>query len=197
MGKNIAILASGNGTNAENLIRFFRLAGTAEVQLVLCNRPKAYVLERACKLQVPCRYVPQEEWSDGSRVLAILQEYQIDFIALAGFMAFVPSVVLQAYPGRVVNIHPSLLPKFGGKGMYGQHVHEAVLAAHETESGISIHYVNERYDEGKLIAQYHCPVLPKDTPADLAARVHALEYKYYPLVIENLLKESSILPYII
>lgn len=188
MGKNIAILASGNGTNAENLIRFFQNSSVAEVRLVLSNRQQAYVLERARQFHIPCSYVPKEAWVEGTSVLAILQEYHIDYIVLAGFLAFVPSVVLQAYPDKIVNIHPSLLPKFGGKGMYGNHVHEAVIRDCETESGITIHYVNEQYDEGKVIAQYRCPVFPDDTPADLTVRVHALEYKYYPLVIESLIR---------
>lgn len=187
MRKNIAIFASGNGTNAENLIRFFQNSPVADVKLILCNRSKAYVMERAERLHVPCRYFPKEEWTDGRLILAVLQEYDIDFIALAGFLAFVPSVILQAYPDRIVNIHPSLLPKFAGKGMYGLKVHESVLSAHELESGISIHYVNEQYDEGEIIAQYRCSVLPDDTPAALAARVHALEYEFYPKVIEQLL----------
>ena len=187
MRRNIAILASGNGTNAEQIIRYFQKNDVAEVKLVLSNRRQAYVMQRAQALQVRCEYVPKEEWVEGEAVLRLLREYSIDFLVLAGFLAKIPEVVLQAYPEMIVNIHPSLLPKFGGKGMYGDKVQQAVVAAGESESGITIHYINERYDEGAVIAQYRCPVFPSDTPLDVAARVHALEYRYYPEVIEHLL----------
>lgn len=189
MKKNIAILASGSGTNAENIIRYFLVRESVCVALVLTNRRDAFVLERARVLGVPCCFFPKDEWEDGRAVLSVLEEYGIDFVVLAGFLARVPDVVLHAYPDRIINIHPSLLPKFGGKGMYGNRVHEAVLAAGETESGITIHYVNERYDEGGVIRQARCPVLPGDTPEELACRIHALEYKVYPEVIERLLSE--------
>ena len=143
MGKNIAILASGNGTNAENIIRYFREKATARVALVLTNRPSAYVLQRAASLDVPALCFSKDEWADGRPVLQALQAHAIDFVVLAGFLARVPDNILHAYPQRMVNIHPSLLPKFGGKGMYGDRVHQAVLAAGETESGITIHYTNE------------------------------------------------------
>lgn len=185
MGKNIAIFASGNGTNAENIIRYFQGSEEVRVKLVLTNRRQAFVLERARKLDVPCVYFGKEDWADGEPVLALLREQGIDFVVLAGFLARVPDCLLRAYPNKIVNIHPSLLPKFGGKGMYGDHVHEAVVAAGEMESGITIHYINERYDEGEVIAQYRCPVLPGDTAADVATKVHALEYEYYPQVIER------------
>lgn len=188
MRKNLAVLASGNGSNAENLIRYFHGKESAEVKLVVTNRPEAYVLTRARNLHVPSSYMNRQAWTEGAPVLSLLQEYHIDFIVLAGFLARIPDVILQAYPDRIVNIHPSLLPKYGGKGMYGDHVHEAVIAAGEAESGISIHYLNEHYDEGRMIAQYHCPVFSADTPETLAARVHELEYTYYPQVIEQLLR---------
>ncbi len=186
MSKNIAILASGSGTNAENIIRYFREKGSAQVSLVLANRQKAFVLERAKKLEVPSACFGKADWESGEPVLALLREYKIDFVVLAGFLAKIPDNMLAAYPQRMVNIHPSLLPKFGGKGMYGDRVHEAVIASGETESGITIHYTNERYDEGTIIAQYRCPVLPGDTPDTLAPRIHKLEYEYYPKVIEKL-----------
>lgn len=189
MGKNIAILASGNGTNAENIIRFFNEKGTASVVLVLTNRRKVFVLERARNLSVPAECFTKDEWSDGSAVIESLRRHEVDFVVLAGFLARVPENVLQEFPGRMVNIHPSLLPKFGGKGMYGNHVHQAVIDAGETESGITIHYVNECYDEGAIICQYKCPVLPNDTADTLAARIHKLEYEYYPKVIEKLIEE--------
>ena len=186
MGKNIAIFASGNGTNAENIIRYFQENGEVRVKLVLSNRRSAFVLERAARLGVPSACLTKEEWADGRAVLALMEEAEIDFIVLAGFLARVPDCLLQAYPDKIVNIHPSLLPKFGGKGMYGEHVHEAVLAAGEQESGITIQYINEHFDEGAIICQQKCPVLPDDTPDTLAARVHALEYEYYPRVVEQL-----------
>ncbi len=186
MNKKIAILASGNGTNAENIIRYFRSRGTAEVSLVLTNRPTAYVLQRAASLGVPAFSFTRDEWADGRPILDVLQAHGVDFVVLAGFLARVPDNVLHAYPGRMVNIHPSLLPKFGGKGMYGDRVHQAVLEAGETESGITIHYTNEHYDEGAVICQYRCPVLPGDTPESLAQRVHTLEYEHYPRVVEEL-----------
>lgn len=187
MGKNIAIFASGNGTNAENIIRYFQNNELVSVELVLANRETAFVLERARSLNVPFAYMPKKEWEDGTAVLALLRDKKIDFVVLAGFLARVPDCILHAYPNKIINIHPSLLPKFGGKGMYGDRVHEAVVAAGEKESGITIHYLNERFDEGEIIVQYKCPVLPQDTAEDVAKKVHALEYEYYPQVIEKLL----------
>ena len=187
MKKNIAIFASGSGSNAENIIRYFQKSDSATVSLVLSNKSDAYVLERAHRLGVPSNVFPKEDWIAGDEILAILQEYRIDFIVLAGFLVRVPDLLLHAYPGKIINIHPALLPKFGGKGMYGDKVHEAVVAAGEKESGITIHYINEHYDEGAIIFQASCPVLPSDTPDEVAAKVHALEYAHYPHVIESLL----------
>ena len=187
MRKNIAVLASGSGTNAENIIRYFREKSSACVALVLTNRQNAFVLERSRGLEVPCFYFPKSDWENGEAILSVLREHDIDFVVLAGFLARVPDLILHAYPNKMINIHPSLLPKFGGKGMYGDRVHEAVIAAGEEESGITIHYTNEHYDEGAIICQVKCPVLPEDTPDDLAHRIHALEYDTYPKVIEKLL----------
>lgn len=186
MGKNIAVLASGSGTNAENIIRYFQEKASACVGLVLTNRQNAFVLERAKRLNVPYAYLGKEDWESGEAVLALLQEHNIDFVVLAGFLARIPDIVLHAYPNKMINIHPSLLPKFGGKGMYGDRVHEAVITAGEKESGITIHYTNEHYDEGAIICQKTCPVLPGDTPDELAQRIHKLEYEYYPQVIDKL-----------
>ena len=191
MAINIAILASGNGTNAENIIRYFREKDTARVALVLTNRQTAFVLERAARLGVPAFCFNKEEWADGQPVLDVLRAHDIGFVVLAGFLLRVPASLIQAYPHRMVNIHPALLPKFGGKGMYGDHVHRAVLAAGEVESGITIHYTDEHYDEGTVICQYRCPVLPGDTPETLAARVHQLEYAHYPQVVEQLVQGLS------
>lgn len=187
MSRNIAIFASGNGTNAENIIKYFSGNKDIKVKIVMANKTDAFVLERAHRLGIPTLYINREQWADATHILTLLHEQQIDFIVLAGFLAHIPDALLHAYPNRIVNIHPSLLPKFGGKGMYGNKVHEAVVTAGETESGITIHYLNEHYDEGQIIAQYRCPVMSNDTPQDVATRVHALEYEYYPKVIEQLL----------
>lgn len=187
MKKNIAIFASGSGTNAENIIRYFQKNAAARVVLVISNKSDAFVLERAKSLDVPCCVFPREKWEEGGEILTILQAFRIDFIVLAGFLLRVPLSLLYAYHNKIINIHPALLPKFGGKGMYGDRVHQAVVAAGETESGITIHYINECYDEGDVVFQAVCPVLPTDTPADVARKVHELEYEYYPGVIENLL----------
>ena len=175
MKKNIAIFASGSGTNAENIIRYFQENDLIRVALVLSNRSDAYVLERAHRLQVPSEVFLKEDWVSGEQILALLHEYHIDFIVLAGFLVRVPERLLHAYPDKIINIHPALLPKFGGKGMYGDRVHEAVVAAGETESGITIHYINEHYDEGDTIFQAKCPVLPDDSAIDVAQKVHSKE----------------------
>ena len=185
MKKNIAIFASGSGTNAENIIRYFQENDLIRVALVLSNRSDAYVLERAHRLQVPSEVFLKEDWVSGEQILALLHEYHIDFIVLAGFLVRVPERLLHAYPDKIINIHPALLPKFGGKGMYGDRVHEAVVAAGEKESGITIHYINEHYDEGDTIFQAKCPVLPDDSAIDVAQKVHSLEYKHYPLIRER------------
>ncbi|WP_285819838.1 phosphoribosylglycinamide formyltransferase [Bacteroides acidifaciens] len=190
MKKNIAIFASGSGSNAENIIRYFQKSGSAQVSLVLSNKSDAYVLERAHRLGVPCNVFPKEDWIAGDEILAVLQEARIDFIVLAGFLFRVPDLLLHAYPHKIINIHPVLLPKYGGKGMYGDRVHQAVVAAGEKESGITIHYINEHYDEGDIIFQATCAVLPTDSPDDVAKKVHALEYEHFPLVIEKLLNEK-------
>lgn len=185
--KKIAIFASGAGTNAENIIRYFANDERIKVVLVLSNNQKAGVHARVNALGVPSLVFTRDEFAEGTPIVDILAEYEVDFIVLAGFMCFVSEPLQKAFSGRIVNIHPSLLPKFGGKGMYGMHVHEAVVKSGEKESGITIHYINEHYDEGAIIFQASCPVHPNDTPEDLAARVHALEYEYYPKVVEEIL----------
>lgn len=187
MKKIIAVLASGSGTNAENIIRYFHESDVAEVGLVLTNRKQARVLERAERLGVAHAYFNKESWQDGQEILALLKEKKIDFVVLAGFLARVPDIILHEYPDLMTNIHPSLLPRHGGQGMYGDRVHEAVLADGDAESGITIHYTNEVYDEGRIICQKRCPVMADDTVESLAARVHQLEYEWYPRVIEELL----------
>ena len=184
--KNIAIFASGEGTNAERIIRYFTDHPTVNVSLVITNKAEAGVIRRAKNLQIPVEFLPASAFKEG-KATDLLRQYEIDFIVLAGFLLRIPDDMLQAYLNRIVNIHPSLLPKFGGKGMYGSRVHEAVLASGEKESGITIHYINEHYDEGAIILQTQCPVLSDDTPDSLATRVHQLEYEHYPVVIEKLL----------
>jgi phosphoribosylglycinamide formyltransferase-1 len=186
---NIAVFASGNGSNAENIIRYFKDNEEIRVALVLSNNKNAYVHTRAKNLGVPSYTFSKDEFDKGDPVLQKLQEYRIDFIVLAGFLLKVPEPILKAYPQRIVNIHPALLPKYGGKGMYGDRVHKAVIQAGEKESGITIHFVNECYDEGEIIFQARCPVLPSDTPEELAQRIHKLEYEYYPQVIEKIAKQ--------
>lgn len=183
--KNLVIFASGSGSNAENIIRYFAEKPGFRVKKIYCNVPDAYVLERAKKYNVPTQVFNRAEFRNPDIILRQLQEEGTDFIILAGFLWLVPPCITNAYPNRIVNIHPALLPAYGGKGMYGHHVHEAVLAAGEKESGITIHYVNEHYDSGDIIFQATCPVLPDDTPDTLAARVHELEYAHFPRVIEE------------
>jgi formyltetrahydrofolate-dependent phosphoribosylglycinamide formyltransferase len=185
--KKVAIFASGSGTNAENISRYFSGNQQIEISLLVSNNPKAGVHERMNRLGIPSFTFSGQTFAEGRPVLEKLKEYAVDWIVLAGFMNRISAEILNAYPGRIVNIHPALLPKYGGKGMYGMHVHEAVVAAGEKESGITVHYVNEQYDEGPVIFQASCPVLPSDTPDDVAAKVHALEYEHYPRVIASLL----------
>ena len=186
--KNIAIFASGSGTNAENIVRYFKNSELANVKLVLSDNPVAQVFERMQRLGVPTFAFTKEDLKSGI-VLERLKNNNIDFIVLAGFLKLIPLEILSAYEDRVVNIHPALLPKFGGKGMYGMKVHEAVLAAHEMESGITIHFVNAEYDKGDILFQAKCPVMSCDRPETLANRVHNLEYQHYPAVIERIVSQ--------
>ncbi|MCX6269733.1 MAG: phosphoribosylglycinamide formyltransferase [Bacteroidetes bacterium] len=182
---HIAIFASGSGTNAQRITEYFSGHPSITICLVLSNKADAFVLQRAASLKVPSFVFTPGEFREEDRVLEVLRQFHVDFIVLAGFLLLVPPSLVKAFPGRIVNIHPALLPGYGGKGMYGHHVHEAVIAAGETESGISIHYVNEHYDEGDIIFQARCPVMEGDTPETLAARIHLLEYQHYPLIIEQ------------
>ena len=184
--KKIAIFASGSGTNAQNIAEYFNNKPFVEVALILSNRPDAFVLKRAEKLGIPAVVFNREEFYQSDHVLDILKSYQIDFLVLAGFLWLIPDKLLRSYPNRIVNIHPALLPKYGGRGMYGDRVHQAVIENNERASGISIHYVNEKYDEGQIIFQAKCPVEKGDTPDSLAQKVHKLEYEHYPGVIEKL-----------
>lgn len=184
--RNIAIFASGSGTNAEKIIKYFSNKNSAKVTLVLSNKREAYVLKRAEALKVNHVFFERDDFYASGKVMDYLLLNNIDFIVLAGFLWLVPENILSGYEGRIVNIHPALLPAYGGKGMYGDKVHSAVLASHDSESGITIHYVNKAYDEGNIIFQARCRVEPNDTTETLASRIHELEYKYYSRVIEEL-----------
>jgi phosphoribosylglycinamide formyltransferase-1 len=184
----IAIFASGSGTNAEEIMKYFQHNSSVKVVLLLSNNPEAYALERAKKFNVPSRVFNREQWKSTECVLEWLTEKKVTHIVLAGFLWLVPTTLIKAFPGKIVNIHPALLPKHGGKGMYGMKVHEAVKTAGDTETGISIHVVNEHYDEGELLFQAKCPVDDSDTPVTIAQKVHQLEYKHFPSVIEQWLK---------
>ena len=181
--KKIAIFASGSGSNAENIITALANNPDITVDSIFCNVPDAYVLERAKKFHIPAVVFNRKELNDPANILHQLRERQIDFIVLAGFLWLMPPAITTAYPNRIVNIHPALLPAYGGKGMYGSRVHEAVIAAGEKKRGITIHYVNEHYDEGNIIFQASCDIIPEDTPDTLAQKVHALEYEHFPHVI--------------
>ena len=185
---NIAIFASGAGTNAENIARYFESRPKDKVTLILTNNPEAGVLKKARQLQIPSFVFNSSQLNDGT-VQAILAQQAIDFVVLAGFLKLIPESIVKAYEKRMVNIHPALLPKYGGKGMYGQRVHEAVKASGDTETGITIHYVSQNYDEGDVVLQVKETVRPKDSIADIEKKVHQLEYNYYPEVIEDLLDE--------
>jgi phosphoribosylglycinamide formyltransferase-1 len=187
--KKIAILASGSGTNAENITKYFQKNRQATVALIASNNTDAGVIQRARKLHVPTLLFDRTSFYKTGQVLDILSRMEIDLIVLAGFMMLIPEDLVRAFEGKIVNIHPALLPKFGGKGMYGNFVHEAVVAAGEIESGITVHFVNEHYDEGQIIFQASCPVLRSDSPEDVAAKVHQLEYEHFPVIIEKVLKE--------
>ena len=181
---NLLILASGSGSNAENIANYFANYNDINVSVIGSNKPNAYVLTRAAKLGIPSFVFTKSELSETS--LAVKwAEYNITHVILAGFLLQIPEWLIQMYPDKVINIHPALLPKFGGKGMYGHHVHDAVKAQGETETGITIHLVNENYDEGQVIFQASCPVSNEDTPDSIAQKVHKLEYEHFPAVIED------------
>jgi phosphoribosylglycinamide formyltransferase-1 len=189
--KRIAIFASGSGTNAQKIIEHFQENEQVEVSLVLTNNEEAYVLKRASDLKVPGYVFNRTMFYDTNEVHDILRDVGIDFIVLAGFLWLVPSNLLTSWAGRIVNIHPALLPKFGGKGMYGDRVHKAVIEAGEKETGITIHYVNEVYDDGEVIFQEKFDILPDDTPESIAERIHVLEHEHFPRVVEELVSKLT------
>jgi phosphoribosylglycinamide formyltransferase 1 len=181
----LAVFLSGNGSNAERIFSYFKDHESIKVGLVLSNNSEAYGLQRAAKFNIPTRTFTKQQFREHDEVLNWLKEAEITHIVLAGFLWMIPNNLIKVYPNRVINIHPALLPKFGGKGMYGIKVHEAVKAANETQTGITLHEVNEKYDEGKIIFQTTCEVLPIDTPALIAEKVQVLEHTYYPREIEK------------
>ena len=188
--KNLALFASGSGSNVERFVEYFRDSDFINIKLILCNNPQAGVIERAKRLNVPLVLFDRTQFKSNA-IVEILQDNQIYWVILAGFLWLIPQNLVAAYPNRIVNIHPALLPKFGGKGMYGHFVHEAVVANQETESGITIHYVNEHYDEGTVIFQASYPVLPSDSPEDVAKKGQVLEHKHFPEVVEQLVKSEQ------
>jgi phosphoribosylglycinamide formyltransferase-1 len=186
----IAIFASGSGTNAENIIKYFQNSDSIRVSKVYCNKKNAGVFERCARLNVPCIWFSREAFYDSSRVLHDVQLHA-DFVVLAGFLWKIPADFIHAFPQKMVNIHPALLPKYGGKGMYGMNVHKAVKENKETETGITIHFVNEHYDEGAIIFQVKTSLEPRDTPEDIAKKIHVLEYANFPRVIEEVILSDN------
>jgi len=185
--KKIAIFASGNGTNAETIIKYFDKNNDVTVSRVFCNRENAFVLTRAKNLDIPVLIFDRKTFYESDKVLNQLKKDNTDLIVLAGFLWLIPDNILKNYRNRILNIHPALLPKYGGKGMYGSKVHEAVINAGEKESGITVHFVNEKYDEGEIVFQAKCRVDKNDTPDSLAGKIHKLEHKHYPEIIEKVL----------
>lgn len=186
---NIAVFVSGSGSNCENLIRYFKSSERMGVSLVVSNKADAYALVRSERLGVPTAVVSKSELNDDSVMLPLLRKYEIGFIVLAGFLPLVPNFLIEAFPRRIVNLHPALLPKFGGKGMWGHHVHEAVKAAGEKETGMTVHWVTPVCDSGEIIAQYRVALSPDDSTDDIAEKEHQLEMKYFPSVVEQVVSE--------
>ena len=181
----IAIFGSGNGTNAQRISEYFAENPEVEVNTIITNKKDAYIVQRAKNLGIDCIYFSRHDFFETDNVLNYLKERNIDYVILAGFLWLVPQNLLSAFPKRIINIHPALLPKYGGKGMFGEHVHEAVIANHETQSGITIHFVDEHYDRGTTIFQATCDIAPDDTPDTLAQKIHKLEHEHFPKVIEK------------
>ncbi len=186
----IAILASGGGSNARKIMEHFRNSDIAEVALVVSNKKDAGVLKIANEYHVPTLLIERQDFYQTNKFLTELEEREIEFIVLAGFLWLVPAYLVKAFSGKILNIHPALLPKYGGKGMYGHHVHEAVKAAGETESGPTIHWVNEHYDEGNILFQARCTINPEDTADDIARKVLELEHTHYPRIIEQEIRKG-------
>lgn len=190
---NIAIFVSGSGSNCENIIRYFQTNGQVNIALVVSNRADAYALTRAKNLNVPSVVLPKADFNNEEKVLKLMADHRIDFIVLAGFLLMIPDWLIAAYQRRMINLHPALLPKFGGIGMYGHHVHEAVCKANETETGMTVHWVSNVCDGGEIIAQFRTPITPDDTPDDIADKEHILEMEHFPQVIETVLKQEGLI----
>ena len=190
---NIAIFVSGSGSNCENIIQYFQNNKQANIALVVSNRSDAYALVRAQRLNVPTKVLPKAEFNNQEMVMKLMADYRIDFIVLAGFLLMIPDWLISAYQHRMINLHPARFPKFGGIGMYGHYVHEAVRKANETETGMTVHWVSPVCDGGEIIAQFRTPITPDDTPDDIAAKEHVLEMKHFPQVIEAILKQEKLI----
>ena len=190
---NLAVFASGEGTNCENIIRYFKGSDKVHVALVVANKAGIPALEKAERLGVPTRVLSKADLNREDVALPLMKEYSIDFIVLAGFLLVIPDFLIREYDRRIINLHPALLPKFGGMGMYGHRVHEAVKAAGETETGMTVHWVSGKVDGGEIIAQFRTPISPDDTPDDIAAKEHALEMEHFPQVIEALADNALII----
>ena len=190
---NIAIFVSGSGSNCENIIQYFQHNKQVHIALVVSNRSDAYALVRAKKLNVTTAVLPKADFNNKDKVLKLMADYRIDFIVLAGFLLMIPDWLISVYQRRMINLHPALLPKFGGMGMYGHHVHEAVRKANETETGMTVHWVSTVCDGGEIIAQFRTPITPDDTPDDIAEKEHILEMEHFPRVIETILKQEKLI----
>jgi phosphoribosylglycinamide formyltransferase 1 len=187
--KKIAVFASGSGSNAEKIFEYFKDHQNAEVSLLLTNKKDAFVIERAKKYNIPVITFDRKMFYDSEEVIEVLKANEISLLVLAGFLWLIPSKLVDEFDKKIINIHPALLPRYGGKGMYGMNVHNAIVEAGETESGITIHFVNHHYDEGNIIFQKTCTILSTDTPEDVAKKVQILEHKFYPLIIEEIVKK--------
>lgn len=190
---NIAIFVSGSGSNCENIIQYFQHNKQVHIALVVSNRSDAYALVRAKKLNVTTAVLPKADFNNKDKVLKLMADYRIDFIVLAGFLMMIPDWLISVYQRRMINLHPALLPKFGGMGMYGHHVHEAVRKANETETGMTVHWVSTVCDGGEIITQFRTPITPDDTPGDIAGKEHILEMEHFPRVIETILRQEKLI----
>ena len=190
---NIAIFVSGSGSNCENIIQYFQHNKQVHIALVVSNRSDAYALVRAKNLNVTTAVLPKADFNNKDKVLKLMADYRIDFIVLAGFLLMIPDWLISVYQRRMINLHPALLPKFGGMGMYGHHVHEAVRKANETETGMTVHWVSTVCDGGEIIAQFRTPITPDDTPDDIAEKEHILEMEHFPRVIETILRQEKLI----
>lgn len=189
--QQIAIFASGNGSNAERLMEYFKGNKSIKVSHIVCNNPNAGVIERAHRWKVPLIMITKRSYQDSALLIHTLQSENISFLVLAGFLWKIPVEIINEFPNKIINLHPALLPKFGGKGMFGQNVHEAVLEAKEQKSGITIHLVNENYDEGKILAQFECTIITDETIETLSEKIHELEHTHFPIVVENYIQNNS------